>query len=573
MVTERITKRLAFAVLFVGRTVRSLALTMVVAPAFLVIRLIRPSAGPRLLRWYLEVCGAAFVKAGQILAMRYDLLPEPYCRELSKLLDQLPPVSLARIISAVEKDLNGPIKDCYSEFEVTPLASASIAQVHGAKLLDGTPVVVKVMRPGIRDRFRIDLFYISLLGRLLDVFEPLGTLGARKIIRELVHLTREELDFRREARNIELMHQRMQRDEIDHYAPMLYPQLSRRRLITMERIEGVSVSDMITAIEADDQEQLEKWAAAGIGPRRTARLLMRSVLEQSMRHRLFHADPHAANLILMNGGTLAWVDFGMLGSLDERLWTHQFKLREAVAANKIHAAYQHLLASFEPIPLVDLSEFESEAKEYLRDWIASSESAFSTISEKSSAFFFIRIFDAIRRAKLSLPLGLMRLYRTIIIADIVMLRLDPQIDWLPVMKDFIADEQRRRITSMVGESFSASKLSTAFLAFLKVPDTTLAITDWVQNQLPEVGRAYRQQMTRFERMVALTLRYSQLAVGLIMLVLVGGKFIAPRFFPDRGWLKLSETMQSYWLSLVLVGIVLMLLLQKLAHEFRRPTPR
>jgi ubiquinone biosynthesis protein len=131
---------------------------------------------------------------------------------------------------------------------------------------------------------------------------------------------REELDFRREARNIESMHKRMACDDIDHYAPKIYPSLCGERVITMEQINGVSVSEIIAALEADDQPALNAWAAAGVSPRRSARLLMRSVLEQTMRHRLFHADPHAANLILTEGGTLAWVDFGMLGSLDERLW-------------------------------------------------------------------------------------------------------------------------------------------------------------------------------------------------------------------------------------------------------------
>jgi ubiquinone biosynthesis protein len=573
MAANYISRSLTFAVLFISRTIRIWTLSILVVPAAVFVLIFKPGFGPRLLRWYLEACGAAFVKAGQILAMRYDFLPEAYCLELSKLLDQLRPVSVDQIRAVIEEDLQRPVAECYAEFDSKPLASASIAQVHRATLTDGTRVVVKVMRPQTQQLFRIDLTYVSLLGKFLETFEPFGSIGVGRIFRELIYLTREELDFRREARNIERMHQRMACDDIDHYAPRIYPDLCSKEVITMEQIKGVSVSEIITALEAGDEESLQTWAAAGISPRRAARLLMRSVLEQTMRHRLFHADPHAANLILTEGGTLAWVDFGMLGSLDERLWTHQFKLREAVADNKIDEAYHHLLATFEPIPLVDLSRFEADAKEYLRDWIASSESSFSTISEKSSAFFFIRIFDAIRRAKLTLPLGLMRLFRTIIVADIVMLKLDPQIDWMPVMKDFIADEQRRRLVAMIEDGFSRGTINSALLATMNLPRTALSVSEWVQTQLPDVGRMYRQQMTRFERITAVVLRYSQLGLALIVLALLGGRFIAPRFLAERGWLQLGAMMQSYGLLLALLGIVLMLMLQKLLREFRQPTPR
>ena len=222
---------------------------------------------------------------------------------------------------------------------------------------------------------------------------------------------------------------------------------------------------------------------------------------------------------------------------------------------------------------MDLSGFEADAKQYLRDWIASSESALTTVSEKSSGLFFIRIFDAIRRAKLTLPQGLMRLFRTIIIADIVMLKLDPQIDWMPVMKDFIADEQRRRILSVVEEGFSRTTLTTALLAALSLPKTVLSVTDWMQTQLPEVGRVYRQQMTRFERIVALILRYSQLGIGLAVLMTLGKRFLALRLFSDHEWPQLGGLVQSYWLLLALLGLILIIMLQKLLHEFRRPTPR
>ena len=141
----------------ISRTARIVGLTVICLPAFLLRGLLGPRAGPRILRWYLQSCGAAFVKFGQVLAMRYDLLPVEYCEELSKLLDSLPPAPASLIIPVVERDLGRPLAECFAEFELTALAAASIAQVHGAKLLNGESVVVKVLRPGNHERFEIDL--------------------------------------------------------------------------------------------------------------------------------------------------------------------------------------------------------------------------------------------------------------------------------------------------------------------------------------------------------------------------------------------------------------------------------
>ena len=558
-----------FLLLFVGRTIRIAVLTFFFVLAFVFGKLISSTARPRLLRWYLENGGAGFAKLGQVLAMRYDLLPAPYCEELLKLLDQLPAVPAALIAEAIERDLARPLSDYFAKFETEPLASASVAQVHGATLLNGERVVVKVLRPGIRQRFRIDLTYLRLMGRCLNVYQGLATFDVPRIFNEVTHLTREELDFRREARSIQQMHDRMSEDDIDHYAPRVYPSLCGRSVITMERIEGVSVSEMLAAIETGNAELLAHWAAAGITPKRSARILMRSILEQSLRHRVFHADPHAANLILMKGGTVAWVDFGMVGWLDERLWFQQFKIREAVAAGRIDAAYQHLLTALEPIQATDLSNFESEAKEYFRDWLVSSESTIATISEKSSGYFFVRLLDSVRRAGLSLPSGLIRLYRAIIIGDIVMLKLDPQIDWLPVLREFVKDEQWRLTTTLCAEGVSISNLNAALLAYINAPEAALGLFDWIQFRGPALDRTLRQQLSASERVFLLSLQYLRWAIVFVTGVLLIVRLFSPNFFSVMGWFRVGEFVRVYWAILLVTGGLLFMLLTSIIHEFRR----
>src|SRR5438093_3771412 len=299
-------------VTFVWRTLQILFTMPVFFAAFLMVRLIRPAAAPAVLRWYLQTQGAVFVKLGQFLAMRYDVLPPEYCVELTKLLDRMPPVPARRIFDVIEQDLGKPVRTLFAEIDIEPMGSASIAQVHRAKLHDGRRVAVKVMRPGVRRVFDIDFAYMRLVGTVLDDLLFAGS-GVEDIMSEVIALTREELDFRRETGNLHEMHARMSEDDIDHCSPDGIQELCGDMTITMELLEGVPVSDLMTALASKDTRRLAEWQRSGITPRRTARLIVRSVLEQTMRHRLFQADPHAANLIALPGGTLGWVDFGILG--------------------------------------------------------------------------------------------------------------------------------------------------------------------------------------------------------------------------------------------------------------------
>ena len=312
------------AIPFLLRSARIIVLTPVALVVFLPAAAIGSPRAPVILRWYLAASGGVFVKVGQFLAMRYDLLPAAWCRELSKLLDQLPPVPLARLLPAIERDIGGPVERSFPSIEPVPIGSASLAQVHLALLPSGDRVVIKVKRPNTDSDFRTDLFYLGALARVL-AWLPFLNPGLPAVLDEVVHLTRVELDFRREARNITEMQALMANDAIDHRAPRLIPELCGSSTITMEYLPGVSISDMLEALDADDRPRLDRWSREGITPRRAARLILRSVLEQTMHHRVFHADPHASNLILMPGGTLGWVDFGVLGWLDERLWQQDRK--------------------------------------------------------------------------------------------------------------------------------------------------------------------------------------------------------------------------------------------------------
>ncbi len=503
---------------FLIRSFRILVLTPVFLVVFLPAILLRRPSGARVLRWYLQTCGGVFTKLGQFLAMRYDLLPVAYCQELSRLLDRLPPIPLASIISVIEHDLGRPISDAFATLDPVAIGSASLAQVHRATLTSGEQVVVKVMRPDTVRRFRTDLVYMNGYSWVLG-HVPFIDRGIAGIIREVIELTGRELDFRREAQNLVEMRQLLVHDDIDHYAPLLYPSLSGRATITMEYIEGVPVSQMLRAVDARDERQLSSWAEAGITPRRAAHLILRSVLEQTMHHRQFQADPHASNMIMMPGGTLAWVDFGVMGWLDERLWQQQLALRVAIAEQRLQRATEILVSMFAPVSRSQLERFEHDVKEDLRDWVRATSSSMATISEKSTGLLFLNVMRASQRAGMRIPSGLTSLIRTIMVADVITLRLDPDLDWLPSMQAFIREEQHRQAASLIRESLSLSYASDLMRLYLGAAPAALMLIDAANATVPRLTRLLGDEPSRLEQALLVLLRYVRSA-GL--LVALGG---------------------------------------------------
>ena len=548
--------RLPFFLYALARTTWLIVLTFLFGPQLLFAGRRRPATFKR----YLQSCGGGFVKLGQILAMRYDLLPAAYCDELSSLFDRLPPVPVKKVEQVIAEDLGRPVLASFRNFDPTPLGSASIAQVHAATLMTGEPVAVKVIRPGIVRTLQVDLSYLTLLGEINRSFGLLTSLKLHAVARELSTLTHEELDLRREARNADLLQRLMAEDEIDHYAPRVYFELSGRRVITMERIEGVPMTQLLAAVRENDTARLEEFAARGIRPRRTARLLLRSILEQTMEHRVFNADPHPANLIIRGGGSLAWVDFGMVGWLDESTWRQQFTLLSALASNRVQAAWEALLNSLAPLPVRDLSGFELETKGIMRDWIAASKDPQASVQEKSTARLFLRLFDGVRRARLRLPADLLRVYRTVIGVDMILLRLDPKIDWLPDLREFVREETGRQLARTLRPDLVA-----AGHAWMRFFSTTFNLVNWLDVKLPEMARSYQSEVSQLEHVAAVVLRY-----GRILLVLFVLAMLVARIPPaEVGWVAVLDRDTGPYLVIILVGaLVLFVLMSRMLGELR-----
>ncbi|HET19177.1 MAG TPA: ubiquinone biosynthesis regulatory protein kinase UbiB, partial [Chromatiales bacterium] len=255
------------------------------------------------IRRALEDLGPIFVKFGQILSTRRDLLPDDISLELTRLQDRVPPFPGNAAIAILEKAYGKPLGEVFAEFNPEPLASASIAQVHVARLLDGTEVVVKVVRPDIEPVIRRD---IGLLYIIADKLQRYWSEGRRlrplEVVREFEKTIIDELDLMREAASATQIRRNFADSEL-LYVPEVYWPYCRRNVMVMERISGIPVSN-IEAIRGAGID-LESLAARGV----------EIFFTQVFRHNFFHADMHPGNIFVSPAGQYMAVDFGIVGTL------------------------------------------------------------------------------------------------------------------------------------------------------------------------------------------------------------------------------------------------------------------
>jgi ubiquinone biosynthesis protein len=263
-----------------------------------------PALG-RHLREMLDELGPTFVKFGQLLSTRPDIVPPEILSELRLLQDSVSPVPYADIERVVEEELRAPIDRLYTNFDPVPVAAASIGQVHFAELANGRRVAVKVQRPNAARRVESDLVLLYQVARIVRRHvDRLSFIDPVAVVDEFARSIRRELDYRIEARNAEIFRRNFA-DDPRIAIPRVFGTYSGERVLTLERLEGVQLGDLDLAATPMDER------------RRLAILIAEAWLEMIFRHGVFHGDPHPANIMVLGDGRLGLVDFGMTGTLSD----------------------------------------------------------------------------------------------------------------------------------------------------------------------------------------------------------------------------------------------------------------
>ncbi|CAA9493782.1 MAG: ABC1 family protein [uncultured Solirubrobacteraceae bacterium] len=375
-------------------------------------------APPVHVRLALEELGATFVKLGQILSTRPDLMPVEYQLELAKLHDAAPPVPGPVVRELISEELGCAPEDVFATFDMVPLAAASIGQAHAATLADGTEVVVKIRRPGVVEQVEEDLEILqNLAAQANRRWAAAGAYDLVALVEEFAWTIRGELDYLREGRNAERFAGDFV-DDPDVHIPRVFWATSTSRVLTLERLRGLKVSDTAGL----DAAGIDRRALAERATRVTARMIF--------EHGFFHADPHPGNLFIEPDGRIGLVDFGMVGTLDEELRERLSLLLLAIGrtdADRITTALLNLGVATEAVDRVALRR---DVKAFVRRYEGRS------LGEIKVSALVNEVFAVMRRHRLQLPRELVLILKMVVMTEGMGSQLDPQFQLGSVLRPY-----------------------------------------------------------------------------------------------------------------------------------------
>jgi len=479
------------------------------------------------IRLALEELGPTFIKFGQIISTRPDLLPPDFITELSRLQDHVPPEPWEPIKACIEQELGRPIEDVFATFDPTPIAAASLGQVHAATLADGQEVIVKVQRPNIERTIDVDLDILYDLARLAQNRTPLGqTYDLTEIAEDFAFTLQGELDYRREGRNADRFRDNFG-DEPYLYVPQVHWDYTTRRVLVLERIYGIKIDD-VEALDAAGHDRL-KIAM------HSARMITKEILEDGF----FHADPHPGNFVVMDGEIIGLMDFGMVGHL--------------APANRADLARLYVVAMQQDVPgaadqlmRMGVADHQLERVAFERDLRRMMYKYYGLPMEEFQVGEMIEEFMTVAfRHRLRFPSNLWLVAKTLGMIEGLGLKLVPDFDMFTFAQDFVRRYRRRMwLPTEWGPSMARSASDMVDL-MQRLPKQTTRLLD-------QAERGQLEAQVRMPDLVQATDRLDRIANRLALSMLTAAFTIA------IGWVvpNLDLTWPWRWLTwFVLVGFI------------------
>ena len=382
---------------------------------------------PERLRLALEELGPTFVKLGQLMSTRADWFPDEWSTEFKKLQDKVPPFPFEQVRELVEKELGKPLTEVYASFDITPVASASIAQVHFATLKDGRELAVKVRRPEIGKILDSDISIMYVIANLIVKYVPdWARFRPVEVVREFHKTIRQELDFTIEATRADRFRRNF-KDDPEAYFPRVYWEYSSKKVLTMERISGIPI---------DEAEALKD---AGFDLKEIAERGVRVFFRQALGDGFFHADMHPGNVFVGSKGEIIHVDFGIVGQIDDELRTYLARLlyylmkRDFKAMAKIHRD-MGLIG-----PNVDIREFEDAL-------IDIAEPIFGKpLAEINVSALLWKLIETAKRFDMHMQPNLLLLQKSMVVVEGVGRELYPKLNVWAVARPFIFKLMKKSI--------------------------------------------------------------------------------------------------------------------------------
>lgn len=421
-----------------------------------------------ILRHKLEELGPAFIKFGQMLSVRFDLLPAEICEELQGLLGSDKPFDNEIARQRIESELGIPIDQLFSEFSDEPVAAASIGQVYKARLRTGELVAVKVRRPKIISRMKRDIAVLKRLVRIAERYTSLKQLRLSKIVEEFECWSLKEVDYMVELGNIEQFMFKYKNVE-GLRVPKPYRRYTTSRVLVMEFIEGVTVEEVMKAVEGREESVVVRGRRFYV---KTLILeIFRILVAQLLEGGIFHADPHPANVIIDNDGVICLIDFGIVGKLSRKMVMNIREMIKAVSSGNVEKIVDVAMSIDERPGNEKTESFKSEISEYILSYAGSS------IGDEGFTQFMVRLLRIGSMNGFEWPMDLVLFAKQFVTLDGIALKLYPEIDPLEQASVYV---QKFAVKDFV-DKFSDSNLTKAFYKYsdiaTKFPDIALKLIE------------------------------------------------------------------------------------------------
>jgi len=397
------------------------------------LRLPPPATTPaERLRLALEELGLAYLKFGQYLATRFDILPEDVYRELNRLFENVTPLTFDEVRAVVEGELHRPIEEIFAFFDPLPIASASVAQVHEAWSHSDERLAVKIQRPGVETLFMADARNLRRLAAVADAMGLLGKVSARALISEFNKWTLRELDFRLEGHTAEALRGTATPNEI---VPRIQWELTTARVLTMEFLEGVSLAKIADLIDAGKLDAV-RTLLPHMNFDEADRNLATAALHQFFVTGLFHGDPHPGNILIRDDNTVAFVDFGIFGELTDYQREVLAGHVENIALGNVDESFRYYRKLLFPSDETDLKNFEIEGKSVLRRLCRGLHNPSAPIRERHLGKFTGEMFDVIRRNRVRMSSDTLLFWRALNALESSAVRLSAVFDLVAELRHF-----------------------------------------------------------------------------------------------------------------------------------------
>lgn len=384
------------------------------------------------IRIALQNLGMTGVKLGQFLALRSDLLPPAVCAELGKLFEDVAPMSFRDVRSVIESDLGEPLENLFGEFHDTPIAAASISQVHEARSRDGARVAVKVQRPNLDRSFNADMRNLRRMASAADALNLAGRLSLTELVDEFARYTRRELDFLTEGQTADRLRASAVTNEI---VPKILWALSSRRVLTMEYVDGVSIRRATALLAAGDERELFRLLP-DLNLSEALHNLAFASLHQLFVSGFFHADPHPGNILLCPGNRIAFLDFGIFGEVSPIQREFLARYIEEITAGNLDEGMRYYSRVFTPTERTDLAAFQREARAVFSSWYAYAQKPDSPFRERMVARFADIMFTVVHHQNLKISIDTLLFWRSMIVLDATLLQLWQGFDLLGELRNF-----------------------------------------------------------------------------------------------------------------------------------------